>query len=73
MHNGSEQKYKMKNKKNSLVCACEQSSEKVTCHVLILTPLSVLDKNAVSTTTSCTWDQEFDFPKLPMLDEVFQN
>uniref|UniRef100_A0A2P2QXX1 Uncharacterized protein n=1 Tax=Rhizophora mucronata TaxID=61149 RepID=A0A2P2QXX1_RHIMU len=37
------------------------------CHVLIRAPLSVLDRNAPSTTTSRTCDDEFDFPRLPML------
>lgn len=56
------------------VCMWTENLEKeITCHVLILTPLSVLDNNATSTNTSCTCDQEFDFPKLPMLKKAFEN
>jgi hypothetical protein len=57
-----------------LVCSArEREREKITCHVLILTPFAVLERKAPSTTTSCTCDQEFDFPRLPILKDVDQN
>jgi hypothetical protein len=62
-----------------LVCAKRERErdamlvKKTTCHVLILTPFSVLERKAPSTITSCTCDHEFDFPRLPILKDVDQN